>query len=154
MEEIILDCQGFCVPDFVVKEVALLSIDGKLTAHLLVKPPFPWKQLSKAAKKQINWLRDNHHGFSWEDGFVTYEDMKDIITRIFNSTSKIYVKGEIKKKFVEKYFSGLVEDLSNLPAMKKHSNQKSCFFHKHHACSINYCYIIKMLLDKKINQLM
>lgn len=150
MEEIIFDCQGFCVPDFVAKEVAVLSTDGKLTTHLLVKPPFPRKQLSKAAKKQINWLRDNHHGFSWEDGFVTYEDMENIITRIFKSTTKIYVKGEIKKKFVEKYFSGLVEDLpANLPTMKKHPIQKSCFFHKHPACSINYCYIIKMILESK-----
>lgn len=153
--EIICDFQGYCVPYFVVKEVAILSRDGKIALHFIVKPPFSWQQLDENSKVQVDWLRENHHGFSWNSGYVTYQSMENIISNIFKSAVKIYVKGDVKKKFASKYFSGLIEDLTYLPSLKKCASQKSCFFHASSftsVCSLNNVHIIKELLDDKVRE--
>lgn len=145
--ELIVDVQGFCIPDFVVKELAILSRDGKNFCHFIFKPPIPYNLLDRKAKSNVCWLQYNHHGMSWEDGFVKYEELGHI-KDLFNSASLIYVKGNEKKKFVEKFYQGNVVNLEEKPSMKKFNHEKRCFAHAPpFVCSIHNVYVIKLMLD-------
>lgn len=146
--ELIVDVQGFCVPNFTPKEIAILSRDGKNEEHLLIKPPFSWRTLDKKSRKNVKWLYFNHHKLSWDDGLISYGEMDNIIKKILQNASKIYVKGHLKRKFIEKYFDGKIIDLETLPSMKKFEELKYCFHHSPPSvCSMNNTYIIKKMLD-------
>lgn len=149
--ELIVDVQGFHVPDFVVKELAILSRDGQKLYHFIVKPPFPYKNLSKTARNNVAWLHHNHHGFSWEDGYVEYGEIQNLINFLLKSALKIYVKGDLKKKFVEQYCKENIINLEEKPSMKKFKPEKICFAHAPpHVCSLHNVHVIKQMLDTDI----
>lgn len=147
---LIVDVQGFNIPEFVAKEIAVMSRNGKKLLHLIISPPVPYRKLSKNVKNQVQWLYQNYHGLKWNEGYISYVKMEDIIKNIFNNATTIFVKGDIKKIFIEKYFNGEVIDFMHLPSMKKCQLQKQCFAHKvPFVCSLNNVHVLKTLLDEE-----
>lgn len=149
--EVIADVQGFCIPHFTAKEIAILSRDGKYIQHFIVKPPVAWQELDRKSKGNVRWLQTNHHGLMWDDGYVSYQEMENILRKIFFNVEKVYVKGDVKQIFFQKYLEKdcQVIDLINSPSLRKSKDvKKYCFSHsKPFVCSLNNVHILKKSLD-------
>lgn len=106
--DVFVDMQGFRGLDneLVIKEMAIL-LDGKLH-HLLFKEPFAKSLLQTKSKRTNHWLENNFHHLKWEDGFLPYEKMAEILCGILpNSKEKffnIYVNGEEKQNWLVQSF--------------------------------------------------
>lgn len=87
----IVDVQGFKTDDnkFILKEIAISYKDQ--IQVLLVRPPFPFHNLSASERKQIKWIERNRRIF-WNDGFVSYETFLLYISE-FLMDKTIYCKG-------------------------------------------------------------
>ena len=94
--DVVIDIQGFRGSDkqFIVKELAALSVDNTLRAHWMFLPPTHWNQLSNDAKKQAQWLTNHHHQLGWEDGNIPYYKLACILQSVSSLASTITVKGE------------------------------------------------------------
>lgn len=97
-----LDLQGFKSENnsFIVKEICLLSKNQEASFLFIIKPPFPYKNLSFQCKKQTEWLSKNYHGLHWKDGFISYENAKEaLLLNLPKLNVNIFVNGEEKKKW-------------------------------------------------------
>ncbi|KYN17798.1 hypothetical protein ALC57_09902, partial [Trachymyrmex cornetzi] len=70
--DIVIDIQGFrdVEDNFIPKEVAVLAINATITEHWIMRPPYPFGELPKRARRENNWLTRNYHGIEWFDGDV------------------------------------------------------------------------------------
>lgn len=150
--DLIVDVQGFCIPHFIIKEVAVLSRDGAKQSHYIVKPPVEWKTLDAKCKNNVRWLFHNHHGVAWNDGYVEYEEMMQHLKQLLQTAFRVYVKGDMKKNFIEEIFDGEIINLNHEPSVKNFGLKKTCFAHAphHSVCALNNVYIIKAILDVNI----
>lgn len=98
-----VDVQGFKIADnkFIVKEVAIL-IDGNRIAHYIFKPPFDWAFLPCECKRQATWLRKNHHGLHWNDGYIEFDRLSYLLTTMLQSRI-VMVKGLEKKQWLQDF---------------------------------------------------
>lgn len=97
--KVIVDVQGFKTDDnkFILKEIAILN--KKQLEVLLIKPPFPYYELSKTERKQVNWIERNRAVY-WKEGFIPYPYHKEHIVRL-SSNKMIYTKGIEKVKWLK-----------------------------------------------------
>lgn len=100
----IIDIQGFKGPGqtFILKEIAVITEENMLQ-HFILKPPYIFNNLPPELKKQALWLHQYHHGFSWDDGYTSMEDITKICVHIFQNKI-IYVKGDQKIKWLNQLF--------------------------------------------------
>lgn len=98
-----MDVQGFKIADnkFIVKEVGIL-FDGNRTAHYIFKPPFDWTFLSYEHKRQATWLRKYYHGLHWNDGYIEYDRLSNLLTAMLQSRI-VMVKGLEKKQWLQDF---------------------------------------------------
>ncbi|KYM83478.1 hypothetical protein ALC53_06056, partial [Atta colombica] len=76
-----VDLQGFIVnKKFIVKEVAVLKQGTVLTHYIFSR------------------------GLRWKDGMVPYNEMKRLITAVFEHDVIVYVKGHEKRTWLWNYF--------------------------------------------------
>lgn len=149
--EFIADVQGYNVPGFVPKEVALLSRDGRKLAHFILKPPCSLQELSAKSRTNINWLFHKHHGLAWEDGFVAIEEAEGIIKKMLYNVPKLYVKGYQKKEYFRKFYDGEIDDLETEPSLKTYAQQQYCCMHTSpYVCSLNNVHVIRKKIDDKL----
>lgn len=164
--EFILDFQGFknINNEFIVKELAVVSIDGNLYELQLFQPPCQFQQLPTHLQKQVIWLEKQCHGLYWSSGFRSYKDLKEVLNTLFKqSNSTIYLKGEEKMKFILNMVSNhdgiKVVDVTsmgcpNLKTLKQQTNLnmfKSCNFnHNLNSCAfVNVHVILHWLKNEK-----
>ena len=99
-----VDLQGFFVRGkFIVKEFAALG-DGFELSHYIFRNLMPWHRLNNADKRQASWLLTHYHGLQWNDGIISYDMAKKLITTTLtkNETSPVvYVKGHDKRKWLQ-----------------------------------------------------
>lgn len=134
---VIVDIQGFKSEDnkFIPKEIAILCEQSSLV--LLIKPPYPFYNLTKKERLQVAWIERNR-GIFWNQGFVPYINFKFSILNFFKN-KRIYAKGLEKvawlKEILEIDDVYNLEDLScpNLDTLhKKYSLSRdiqSCIYH-------------------------
>lgn len=107
METTFVDIQGFRGNDnsFIIKEIAFYK-SGVLFTYLFA-PPYNYTLLEKKFRKQAVWLFLNHHNLRWNEGYISYSSVKDIIYKelIIKNTNNtiIYVKGDEKVKWLQEY---------------------------------------------------
>lgn len=96
-----VDIQGFCIPEFYPKEISFTN--GLQTAHYLIKPLVPYGTLSCNVKKQIRYLENNHHGLKYSSGYVSDNDLNEILRNhlLDSAVHIVYVKGHQKQEFLE-----------------------------------------------------
>lgn len=92
----IVDVQGFKTDDnsFIIKEIAILN--NERAQAYLIKPPFPFYELSKTEKRQVCWIERNRKIF-WREGFIPYGNYKhytDIVNIL--KGKRILAKGHEK----------------------------------------------------------
>lgn len=106
----IVDVQGFKTDDnrFILKEIAILS-NNRLQVFL-IKPPFPYYELTKTERRQVLWIERNR-GIYWKEGFVTYLNCVDYISNILKN-KHIYTKGLEKVKWIKKTLG--IENVNNI----------------------------------------
>lgn len=113
MKIMIVDIQGFNLPDFHPKEITFIS--GQQTAHYLLKPPVPTNTLNNQLRKQIKYLERFHHGLKYDSGYINYDMLDDILQKhlLNNNTDMVYVKGHQKQEFLENKLRELAESSSS-----------------------------------------
>lgn len=158
-ESIFVDLQGFkdYKNNFIVKEFALATAD--YTQVFLIKPPFPFRKLTDAEKKQVLWLGRNR-GIYWGEGLIGYKEFQQFIkSHLVNKT--LIVKGLEKVKWVEKLCpSCTVKDIGDkeIPNLKKiisyyYTNQCSkynCLTHNDYCALKNVLCLKKWCLENKL----
>src|SRR5436190_20613818 len=99
--DIVVDIQGFrdAEKKFIPKKVAVVAIDTPLVRHWIMRPPYPFGRLSKAARRENSWLMDKYHGIDWcagkdEPKYFTFQ-LHEIISRANN----VYVRGSEKAHY-------------------------------------------------------
>lgn len=110
MKLLVIDIQGFNLPEFYPKEITFVS--GQQRSHYLVKPPLQYRELSDDIKTQVRYLESYYHGLKYSSGYVTDTDLDEILrNHLFNSglIDALYVKGHQKKEFLEKRLNDLRE---------------------------------------------
>ena len=112
MKLIVVDIQGFNLPEFYPKEISF--VNGHQNAHYLLKPPIPYCTLSHDIKRQVKYLENFHHGLKYSSGYVSYGDLDDILlNHILNeSIDMVYVKGHQKQEFLDRKLRELVDENS------------------------------------------
>lgn len=110
MKLVVVDIQGFNLPEFYPKEISFVH-GQQQTAHYLLKPSVPYSTLSSDLKKQIQYLEHNHHGLKYSSGYISDDDLNEILrNHLLNDVvDVVYVKGHQKKEFLEKRLSYLQE---------------------------------------------
>jgi hypothetical protein len=158
MRFVVIDVQGFCIPDLQVKELAIY--DGKNMKSYVFKPTIPFHALSEDCQKQVKFVYCNHHGINYNFGDRNFEEIYSILFQELRDVDTIYVKGDAKRSFLLKLFSEMkfnppyIVNLEfcngNVPKLGK--NYTSCSYHNLTicACSVKnalvlYNYIVSLL---------
>lgn len=140
MKFIIIDVQFFSNQQ-IPKELCIF--DGNKLGHFVFKPSTPYSHLTITEKKQIDWLYKNHLGIAYNKGFCNLNELKEILENHTIDTNYIFVKGVIKKEFLQHYLPHIkiinLENEQSAPKLKKSIPQ--CFYHEISECycSINIC---------------
>lgn len=155
MKFVIVDVQGYRDKNFIVKELCIF--DGYIKNTYLFKPPFPYEDLSPTMRSEVNYMERCHHKIKFSSGLIPYNTLDEILTRdiIDNEVDIVYVKGDIKEKFLKNMLGinhnitiiNLEKNLGeeeSMPILKKsyrppclnHGNNKECF------CAMENCIIL------------
>lgn len=142
---LIIDVQGFMVPEFALKELS--ATNGDESCHYVFKPPFSLKRLSSELRQSVQYLTRYKHGLTWGSGFVDLDQLALIFEKITKRESVIYCKGAIKADFIRTLTNLKVVDLDTDPNVPKLPVWKPlCFFHTLNKCSCT-CNNVNYLLQ-------
>lgn len=117
--DVYIDIQGFRgnSNEFILKEIAILMKD-KLH-HMLFKQPFSKSCLVAKSRRTNDWLEDNFHGLKWDEGFIEYNEMEEILCGILpngkDENVVFYVNGLEKQKWLAETFH-----LQDVRALRDH----------------------------------
>lgn len=101
----VIEFQGFkdSLNNFIIKEIAIVSSNGRYMQHWLVKSPYSFHFLGVKQQKMCNWLTTNFHNLNWDDGDVTIDVVINSIRRIINNDC-LHVKGREKAEYLKSIF--------------------------------------------------
>ncbi len=88
--------------EFVLKEMAFLSLDQTLKFHTIYKPPFSkiYYPFSSSTSYTNSYIQNHLHNIKWDSGEFDYDSVIDHIEPIVNYKPQyIYVKGYEKIKY-------------------------------------------------------
>lgn len=147
---VIVDIQGFKNErnEFIPKEIAIISKSDIMI--LLIKPPYPFYDLTKKERVQVAWIERNR-GIKWNEGIVPYYNYKCKL-QDFLKNKCIFTKGAEKVLWLKDIFQNNyvynLEDKGcpNFATMyRDSSNIRSCIYHKNICavknvfCLYNWC---------------
>ena len=158
--DLVIDVQGFqsSTSQMIIKELAIVSVDGKQSHYALFESPVPFSELNTKAQNTAKWLTLNHHNLPYEIGSIPYCNMPDVILLCMNvqSDAAIYAKGNDKCKFVASIIHKHVYNVEqfgceNFENLCKTSN-KYCEFHSDgkFACALHHANVIKHFLQNML----
>ena len=158
MKFVVVDIQGYFIPEFYPKELALF--DGKTIKNYAFKSKKPLHALSEDCKNQVRYLYGNHHGIHYSYGDTEHDEIYSILCTYLRDVDVIYVKGEVKRSFLIKTYSDMrhiapcivnLEHVNgDIPNLKKcstlciHHSLEICVCSTNNACLI-YEYIRGLL---------
>lgn len=161
MKFVVVDAQGFNIPEFFPKELAIY--DGRKMKSYIFKPILPLKDLSLDCRRQVGYLFFNHHGINYNSGETNYEDIYQILLEDLRDIDRIYVKGHVKENFLKKIFNEMkittpyivnLESViaSNIPKLDK--GIVNCSYHSLDVCmcSVKNAYVLYEFLENLLPQ--
>ena len=86
---------------YVVKEMAIVNTWSLAEVSFIFFPPYVSDN-----QPTNKWLTKNFHGLKWEDGFIPYSCLGNIIRKYGEAYQTIYVKGGAKLKTVKEFLTG------------------------------------------------
>lgn len=156
--KIIIDVQGFKTDEnhFIPKEIAMVYNDQ---IHiLLIKPPYPYGQLTETEKKHVNWIERNRK-ILWSEGIIPYREYRHYIVDILRHND-IYCKGIEKKLWLKKILNNeSVHNLEdrNCPSLltlynlyNSNSDIYSCIYHPTICALKNVTCLKKWCINNKV----
>lgn len=154
---IIVDVQGFkdTHNNFIIKEFALAT--SELTQTFLIKPPYPYKSLTKDEIKHVKWV-EFHLGLRWSEGYIDYREFKRIIIP-YLTNKKVLAKGLEKVKWIKELCDNCnvidlgekgCPNLSNLYNIYGERNNIYCVHHSKICALKNVLCIKKWYIDNNI----
>ena len=146
-EYICVDIQGFAIPQFIPKEMTLITQEN-VVHHFLFNAPadgFPHKHRSS-----IKWLEDYLHGISYSARGISFD------SNIFQHfpANVVYVKGQQKEKFMLDYYDIVVnlESQDNSPKILR--TAEYCTYHNKMGyswvCSKSNAHMIKEYINENM----
>lgn len=121
--DIVIDFQAFKdnYNEFIVKECAVVAIDGSFIEHWVVAPPYEFLVLKKDKRREAVWVKQNYHGLSWGDGGISYQAFQDELRQVCFEVSRVFVKGKEKAEFLKTLLKSNIINLEeyNTPRLKK-----------------------------------
>lgn len=141
--DIYLDVQGFIGihNEFIPKELVLMWNEHKYH-HFLIKQPYTYKELSNKLQKQAAWTTTNLHNLCWEDGEVSFYNVKQLIAEYVDFKS-VCVRGSVKENWVYKTFPNVYKVINvekSIPSFKKLNQKyfdiKTCYLHTNCVCAL------------------
>nr|WP_253308885.1 hypothetical protein [Rickettsia endosymbiont of Ceutorhynchus assimilis] len=99
---------GYFSADFLVKELAIY--DGKQVNSWIFKPKILYRDLTYAQEKEVNYVFHNLHGISYNAGYVSYNQLNQLLMDNLKGIETVYVKGHIKKDFLIKVYTEMNVD--------------------------------------------
>jgi len=132
----VVDIQAFLDDhnEFIVKELTIVDVQTKAMQHWIFKPPYSFRCLQNGSQRTNRWLSKYYHKLDWTLGDVSYSQLPIILEYLNRNYCIIFVKGEKKKKLLErhcpdslvleleKYGCGCLRNLSP-------KNHTSCLYH-------------------------
>lgn len=99
MDFAIVDMQGFKddLNSFIVKEFSVLTKNIKF--HEIIKSNLDYDELNASTKRSAEWLKEFHHGLSWDDGYISIGELRQTLQPILQNKI-IYVKGRDKVQWL------------------------------------------------------
>lgn len=110
------------------KEIVFMFANSVAPTQILLKPPYPYRELDVCSVKQNNFNAASINGLNWNDGVINYSEIEHILESLRNFI--IIVKGYEKKKFLTKYLSKTIIinfDCVNLLELQNYRH--NCIFH-------------------------
>lgn len=142
----ILDIQGLQnqYNEFVLKELALLSLDEKIIETYHFEPPKGVKE----ADSSKSWFKKYNHGLKWTDGYIPYTHLKSIFKSIDEKFDKFFVKGMEEKLWIWQFLSKDVENVEvrGCHDLKDLKSGKSCL-KNHPICALKNADKIRLFLN-------
>lgn len=132
--KVVLDVQGFLTSDKTFTPKELATYDGIAISHHIFKAPFRFSQLPLHLQQQAVWLMNHHHCVSWTDGYTPAHLFPQILTRLLEHATVVYVKGREKADFIRKHTNKPVLEIGEHPALT--ATQAACIYHSRSIC---YC---------------
>src|SRR5215470_11678303 len=140
--------------ELVVKELVIVNgtSENSSVGNFHFLPPHAGSQLPLKVRKTNYWVTCNLHGISWEDGYIQYSRLKQILLDALPNNfvpSVVYVKGQEKCDFLSELLSGAYTftDLDKLSCPKSSelplpSPLRSCHVHRFSPkeCPLVKCY--------------
>lgn len=68
---IAIDFQGFCIPEFVPKEIAIIG--KSFMGNFFMKAPKCFKDLDANIKRKVEYLEYFHNGLKYDDGTIPFD---------------------------------------------------------------------------------
>lgn len=145
--------------DFILKELAIVSIDNPLKPlYCLFRPPYTWDNLTEDQKKQCQYVTRNIHHLEWYEGVIRFcgsciqYNIMDAFEFATNST--FYAMGKQKCKFLQDMFPYLkiieyIVRYENLPIIPPHIK---CLTREHgDHCALKKAYRLYLHYIQSVN---
>jgi len=136
--------------ELVVKELATVDSHNDRVSSYVFKRPYSWEDLSMF-NVRLNEAID--HGCNWNDGFVPYSDLENVVHSEASSAVAIYCFGALKTEFISSLINRTVIDITQLgcpPIADIKLSTISCTFACHnkskHVCALRTAYSVAQWL--------
>jgi hypothetical protein len=98
MKVAVIDLQGFAIQTkFHPKELSIRI--SKKTNHYVFKEPVPFDTLHYADKRNICFT-EKYHGINYNSGYVSYDEINNILIENLSDVDLVYIRGSNKKKYL------------------------------------------------------
>lgn len=138
---------------YIVKELVILDVKSGVTNYFLFKPPFPFKHLNKKNARTNRWLSKHFHHITWDEGFVDYRELRNILFQYSNKYKHIFTTGLEKCNLLSSYVSSEVT-VYNICRNKEENISGICIGircknHKFLNCAMSNAYSLKATLQRE-----
>lgn len=140
MKIAVVDLQGYALPEeFILKEITIHV--GDKHGHFLLKPPYPFSQLSERNRRIVNLAENKLIGIRYDYGLIAYEELDSILQYYLSDVHFVYVRGHQKYDFLQEKLTDTWNDvklvnierisISNPPKIVINDTSSVCPYHMH-----------------------
>jgi hypothetical protein len=97
---------------WIVKELTIISSSNNQVLSYKVKSPYEWEVIP-AFIRRFN-TKEGYYS-NWNDGDISYSEMKDVLRKEISTASGIFCFGEHKAEIISKLIDSPVTDIWQLP---------------------------------------
>lgn len=145
--------------DPIPKEVAVVSLQGNVIGHWIIKAPHNFQDLPNGLKVMNNFCTVEIHGLEWFDGDVPIKVLKYHVCELVKNAKQIYARGCNNASFLESLICRHVINFENYHA-PTFSKLQELFPSENTVCSshaspkkpenfLNFCALNRVMLLKR-----